>query len=223
MMLKRMMVAVVGLAPSSKVKLALLRLLGWRIGQGTSVGPGLYLRLTSVTLGSDVRIGPFNVIRDMAEVTIEARGRIGQWNWISAAAPLVEARGGGFLRIGADSAVTSRHYMDCSGGVAIGHHTTVAGVRSTFITHGIAWKTAQQTSGGIIIGNYCIVSSNVAVAPGTTIDHRVVVGMGSVVSNNVGPGGSLYVGGRATAVKSGLEGAYFRRERGYIRDIKARD
>lgn len=223
MMLKIMMIAVVGLAPSSRVKLAILRSLGWRIGQRTSVGPGLYIRLTSVTLGSDVRIGPFNVIRDMAEVTVEARGRIGQWNWISAATPLVEVRGGGYLRIGADSAVTSRHYMDCSGGVAIGHHTTVAGVRSTFITHGISWKTAEQTSGGITIGDYCIVSSNVAIAPGTSIDDRVVIGMGSVVSHDVGPEGSLYVGGRATSVKSALEGAYFHRERGYIRDIKARD
>ncbi|MBD8218529.1 hypothetical protein IFU40_07800 [Microbacterium sp. CFBP 13617] len=218
-----MMIALVGLAPSSGMKLAILRSLGWRIGQGTSVGPGLYFRLMSVTLASDVRIGPFNVIRDMAELTVESRGRIGQWNWISSAAPLVEARGGGFLRIGADSAVTSRHYMDCSGGVTIGHHTTVAGVRSTFITHGIVWKSAQQTSGGISIGDYCIVSSNVAIAPGTSIDHRVVIGMGSVVSHVVAPQGSLYVGGRATAVKRDLEGAYFRRERGYIRDIEARD
>ena len=187
MMLKTMMIAAVGLAPSSRAKLAILRFLGWRIGKETSVGPGLYLRLASVTLGSDVRIGPFNVFRDMAEVRVEARGRIGQWNWISAAGPLVEARGGGFLRIGEDSAVTSRHYMDCSGGVEIGHHTTVAGVRSTFITHGIAWKTAEQTSDGITIGDYCIVSSNVAIAPGTSTDDRVVIGIGSVLSRDVGP------------------------------------
>lgn len=222
-MLKMMMIALIGLAPSSRMKLALLRLLGWRIGDRTSVGPGLYLRLKTVTLGNDVRLGPFNVIRDMSEVTVESRGRIGQWNWVSAAVPLVDARGGGFLRIGADSAVTSRHYMDCSGGVTIGHHTTVAGVRSTFITHGIAWKTAEQTSDGISIGNYCIISSNVAIAPGTSVEDRVVIGMGSVVSREVGPKGSLHVGGRAAAVKHDLQGAYFSRERGYIRNIKVRD
>ncbi len=221
--MRHLLVALVGTLPTSTFKNYLLRILGWEIGRSTEIGPGLYLRLTVVKLGDHVRIGPFNVFRDMAEVRLGARARIGQWNWISSALPLVEARGGGYLRLDNDAAITARHYLDCSGGVSIGHHTTVAGVRSTFITHGIEWRSAAQTSSSIVIGDYCIISSNVALTPGTVVESRCVVGMGAVAARTVGPEGTLQVGSRVTAVKSGLEGLYFTRYKGYIRDIKARD
>jgi len=222
-MLKTVLVVAIGLLPPSSVKNALLRATGWKIGQSSSIGPGLYIRVKAVSLGSESRIGPFNVFRDLSELAVGERGRIGQWNWVSAADPLVRVRGGGFLRLGDDSALTARHYLDCSGGVTIGHHTTVAGVRSTFITHGIDWKRAAQTTAGISIGNYCIISSNVALTPGTTVNDRVVVGMGTVAARNVGPEGSLSVGARATTVKSEIHGAYFTRDRGYIKNIMERD
>ncbi|GAA1469900.1 hypothetical protein GCM10017607_11330 [Microbacterium thalassium] len=219
-MMKHLLVALVGVAPASRPKNSLLRKLGWSIGHDTAIGPGIYWRLDSVSVGACARIGPLNVFRDLADLELGERGRIGQWNWISASRPLRRAGGSGSLAIGADSALTARHYLDVSGGVRVGHHTTVAGVRSTFITHGIDWKRARQRTRGISIGNYCIVSSNVALAPGTHVSDCVVVGMGTTLSGEVGPSGALVTASRGSAVRTGLEGAYFSREIGYINKVE---
>ncbi len=210
----------VGLMPASRLKNWALNRLGWHVGPGAHVGPGLYLRIGAVHLGVDSRIGPFNVIRGLAALRLGDYSRIGQWNWISASGELVAAGGRGTLTIGAHSAITSRHYFDCSGGVAVGSFSTLAGVRSTFITHGIDWRTAEQRTKEIRIGDYCLISSNCAVPPGVTIPDRTVVGMGTVVGDPGRESGTLQLGGRGAPVKSDLTGVYFDRARGYISAIQ---
>lgn len=216
----RILIALIGLLPASRLKNLGLRRLGWAIGRSTSIGPGLYWSIASVTIGSSARIGPFNVVRGLAKLSMGDRARMGQWNWVSASGPLVDAGSAGALVVGEDSAITARHYIDASGGVTIGHHTTVAGVRSTFVTHGIDWRASRQRTRRISIGDYCIVSSNVSIAPGTSVASRVVVGMGAVLAGDVGPEGVLVVGGRGAAVKYGLTGEYFTRDVGYIGEIE---
>lgn len=194
----------------------MLNVLGYNIAISARVGPLLLLRVGFIILGPHARIGPFNVIRDISGLTMDAHASLGQWNWISASSVLIAAGGQGTLSIGESSAITSRHYLDCSGGISVGRYSTVAGVRSTFITHGIDWNLSQQRTKAIQIGDYCLISSNVDVAPGTKIANRVVVGMGSTVSGHLQLDENLYIGGRATAVKSGLSGRYFTRTSGFV-------
>lgn len=213
------LVLIVGIVPPSTMKNAVLRRLGWKIGKGTEIGSSIFHRIDSVDLGEDARIGSGNVVRSISTLRLGSSSRIGQWNWISAAAPLRQAGAPAALEIGAHSAVTSRHYMDASGGIIIGSHTTVAGVRSTFITHGIDWRSSSQTYRGIRIGDYCLVSSNVNVTPGATVDSRAVVGMGATISGHI-EGGSLSISGRARSVRTGLEGQYFSRKKGFISRVR---
>ncbi|GAA2081875.1 hypothetical protein GCM10009758_32040 [Microbacterium hatanonis] len=210
-----MLVLLVGIWPASRIKVQLLRVLGWQVGKGGSVGPGLYFAIDSVVLGENARIGPFNVFKGLAAVEVDDFGRIGQWNWLSAASPLRAAGAPGTVSIGRHSALTSRHYIDASGGISIGHHTTVAGVRSTFITHGIDWRTSSQTYRSITIGDYSLISSNVQITPGSQIGSRVVVGMGATVAGSLSDGG-LLVQERAREVKENLQGDYFKRDVGFI-------
>ena len=92
------------------------------------------------------------------------------------------------FHLGAHSAITSRHYFACSGGVRIGIYTSIGGVRSTFITHQISWKSSDQTFRPIEIGDYCLITSNVQVAPGSIVGNRIVVGMGATIAGRLGPG-----------------------------------
>jgi acetyltransferase-like isoleucine patch superfamily enzyme len=106
---------------------------------------------------------------------------IGQWNWVSAAPELLQAHGQGTLSLGTNSALTSRHYCDASGGISVGSFSTVAGVRTTFITHGIDVVANMQLASGIVIGDYCLVSSNCNFVPGSSIPDFTLVAMGSTI------------------------------------------
>jgi acetyltransferase-like isoleucine patch superfamily enzyme len=195
------LVTAVAALPASELKNSLLRRLGWAIGDGVRIGPCLVSKIGHVYIGVGAGIG--------------------HWNWVTASRPLREAGGAGLLHLGPHSAITSRHYIDCSGGIRVGTHTTIAGERSTLLTHGISWKSSAQTFSPIEIGDYCLISSNVKVAPGAIVGNRIVVGMGATIAGRLlDPG--LYVQPRATLVKSDLDGEYFRREEGHIGTIQAR-
>jgi acetyltransferase-like isoleucine patch superfamily enzyme len=209
------LVALVAALPASELKNYLLRRLGWVIGPGVRIGPCLVSNVDQVEIDNGAIIGAFNVFRDLAGLRLGEQAIIGHWNWVTAARVLREAGSAGLLQLGAHSAITSRHYIDCSGGIRIGTHTTIAGERSTFITHGISWKGSVQTFRPIEVGDYCLISSNVQVVPGTVVGNRVVVGMGATIAGRLVDAG-LYVQPRAALVKSDLEGEYFRREQGKV-------
>lgn len=216
------LVTVMAALPASELKNSLLRRLGWAIGDGVHFGSCLVLMPDHghVDIGRGASIGSFNVLRDLAALTLGEHAGIGHWNWVTAARRLGTAGAPCLLHLGPHSAITSRHYIDCSGGVRIGTHTTIAGERSSLLTHGISWKSSAQTFSAIEIGDYCLISSNVQVSPGTVVGSRIVVGMGATIAGRLlDPG--LYMQPRATLVKSDLVGDYFRREDGHVDTVQA--
>jgi len=210
------------LMPPSRIKNRLLRALGHEIHPSARFNICLVRGVDKIRLGRRAAIGPGNVFRDLRLLSIADDSVIGQWNWVSAAAPLVDAGGAGSLVIGTHSALTSRHYVDASGGVKIGSFTTVAGVRSTFITHGIDWAASEQRTRPIVIGSYCLIGSNAAIVPGTTIADSVVTGMGATLGGNVSSQNSLYVGERAKLLRTGQHGLYFTRKSGFVSPAKGK-
>jgi carbonic anhydrase/acetyltransferase-like protein (isoleucine patch superfamily) len=212
-------VLLVGLLPASSAKNWLLCRFGWRIGADASIGPGIYLRVRDVSIGAGAIVGTFNVLRDLASVEIGDGAIVGQWNWISAAAPLVHSVGGpysGRFRLGRHAAVTSRHYLDASGGIQIGEFTTMAGVRSTILTHGIDMAESQQSIRGCSIGDRALVSSNVKLVPGAHVPDESLVAMGAVVLPGLEKTRALYRGVPATYSKDIPPGRYFTREQGPV-------
>jgi acetyltransferase-like isoleucine patch superfamily enzyme len=212
---RSVLVAVVAALPASELKNCLLRRLGWVIGPGVHISPCVVSNIDHVDIGGGAWIGPFNVLRDLAALTLGEHAGIGHWNWVTASRVMREAGAPGLLLVGAHSAISSRHYIDCTGGIQVGTHTTIAGMRSTFITHGISWKRSVQTFSPIEIGDYCLISSNVQVAPGTVVGSRIVVGMGATIAGRLSDPG-LYMQPRATLVKSDVDGEYFRRQQGQV-------
>jgi acetyltransferase-like isoleucine patch superfamily enzyme len=218
--LRGALVIVVAAFPASELKNSVLRRLGWAIGRGVHIGPCLVLNVGLVDIGNGAGIGAFNVLKDLTVLTLKDHAVIGHWNWVTACRALGEAGASCLLHVGAHSAITSRHYIDCSGGIRVGTHTTIAGVRSTLVTHGISWRSSAQTFRPIEIGDYCLISSNVQVSPGTVVGSRIVIGMGATIAGRiVDPG--LYIQSRATLVKSDLDGGYFRRAQGHVAAIQA--
>lgn len=218
-MKRHLLIAAIGLLPASRLKNFLLRRLGWKIASDAIIGPGVYLRIRVVSFGPGSSIGPFNVVRDLVEFTLEEGASIGQWNWFSAAAPLVHSVGGpqvGRFRLGRHASVASRHYLDASGGIDIGELSGMAGARSTVITHGVDMLESRQSVRGCTIGDRSIVGSNVKLVPGAYVPPRSVVAMGAVVTPGLGEPDSLYCGAPAKRAKEIPPGRFITRQRGPV-------
>lgn len=198
--------------PASRVKNKLSSLVGFSVDASASVGPVLFLNVTHLSVGAGARIGPFSVVRDMRLVHLGVNARLGQWNWISSAPAFWQADASGQLHIQEGASVTSRHYLDCSGGISIGEFATVAGVRSTFISHGIDLSKNIQRCAPIAVGAFSIVGSNTKVVPGAHVPHHSLVAMGAVVAAGLEQAYGLYAGSPARLRKNlDQDSAYFTR------------
>lgn len=208
----------VGLQPPSRAKNWLLRRLGNNVDKSAVVRPILMLPGARLDVAAKAHIGALTVIRN-AEVVLGEGAELGQLNWISAASFLVDASTcpeRGRLLIGSHASVTNRHYFDVSGGVVVGPFATVAGVRSTFMTHGINVLLNGLTTEAIVIGSYAMVGSNCSFVLGATVPGRSVVGMGAVVAKGLIEEGGLYVGSPARLKKLVDLGAYGARAVGKV-------
>ena len=201
-------------------RLVLVGLLGAVMDKSARIGLSL-IDCEQLVMGEGSRIGHLNVLRGMRQVRIGPGATVENLNWITASSmfldrpdPMLEKAS--FL-LGRESAVTSRHYIDCSGGVRIGQFTIVGGVRSTILSHQIDLSHGVQTSARTEIGDYCFVSSNVCVAPGSRIPNRSVIAMGGVVVGELSTPGALYGGVPARVLRRSVDGGrYFHRKRGFV-------
>lgn len=197
-----------------------IRFLGWRLAPSARIGLS-YVDAGQLSMAEGSRIGPLNVIRNVPLVQLGEGSLIGQWNWLTVAvelgslAPLAgEFRG---LKLGNYSAISSRHYLDCAGGITIGDGSVLAGVRSTLLTHQADVATATEVTAPIVIGDRCVVSANVSITPGAVVPPRCVVAMGAVVTGRLEEEGALYAGVPARVVRRDIgSGQFFSRKRGAV-------
>lgn len=212
----RIFILLVGLTPASKTKNSLLRRSGFHIPKDCSFGISLIWSTSMIRLESGCRIRNFNVFRGLAEVSLKASAVIGSWNWFSASSEFPPRDFRSRLIIGRGSAITSRHYIDCSGGVVIGELSTIGGQRSTFLSHGIDFDRNRQTAEAIHIGDTCFISTGCTLLKGTILPSRSVLAAGAVLTSQdemARPG--LWAGVPAIWKKE-LTGEYFERKLGRV-------
>src|SRR4051812_1613647 len=195
---RQLLAQAVWLCPPSAVKNQLLRWLGATVGRNVRIGSCLAVGISSVEIGDDVSIGWFNVFRDLELLSLGDKSSIGQWNWFSASPEFHASRGR--MRVDRGGAVTSRHYVDCSGGVHIGELASVAGHRTTILSHEIDLVANRQVARPVTIGARCFISTNSLILSGVTIPPGCVVAAGAVVTRREYPAGSLIAGVPARAV-----------------------
>jgi acetyltransferase-like isoleucine patch superfamily enzyme len=205
----------VALLPASRLKNVVMNLLKNNVHASAKFGPNIIIGECKITIGRQSLVRPFNIFRNM-NLQIGDDAIIGSWNWFSAAPalkkhPLFK----GEFSLGNSSAINSRNYFDCSGGISFGAFSDLAGVRSTFITHFIDTKINKQVCKSIQIGERTMLSSNIKVTPGAVVGARSIVAMGSVLIAEIYPSGSL-IAGVPGKVKGSREGLWFDREVGIV-------
>jgi acetyltransferase-like isoleucine patch superfamily enzyme len=173
----------VSVLPSSSLRKAAYRaLLGHRFGRGTKLGWGVVLAVPEFEAGEQVTISRGNSFVGPISVRIGSRVFFGRNNRIECgeAAARSDVAHMGYTRrfeVSDDALVNDGHLFDVLGTISIGRGTWIAGFDSQFLTHG-----ASVMDRDIRIGEECFVGSAVRFAPGATVNDRVIVAMGSVVT-----------------------------------------
>jgi acetyltransferase-like isoleucine patch superfamily enzyme len=210
--------------PWSIRRIALNRIFGFDISAKSKIGFSLLL-CDELVLSADSRIGHLVFCKNIDRLFLHESATIGSLNFIT-----------GFntnstneykhrvlrkceLILGEHSAITSRHFIDCNGGVYIGKYSTIAGIRSIFMSHSIDIYNNRQDAECIVIGDFCFIGSNVTVLKGVKIASNVVLAAGSVVSASLDKPFSLYGGVPSRWIKDlPLEKVkYFQRKIGFVK------
>lgn len=105
------------------------------------------------------------------------------------------------LVLGKSAGITSRHFVDCNGGVYIGDFTTVAGIRTQILTHSIDVYNNRQDAKPVTIGRYCFLGTGCILLPGGELPDYSILGAGSVLTKKLDKAGCLYAGSPAKLVK----------------------
>ncbi|MBA3697319.1 MAG: acyltransferase [Planctomycetes bacterium] len=203
-------------------RLLLRGLFGYRIHPRARIGLAV-VAVRRLHLGDGASIGHFTIVKGVELLELGDHASIGRGNWISGF-PLGHPRHfvhqperRNDLVIGAHAHVTNRHLLDCTGGIAIGPFSTLAGFSTQILTHSIDLTTNRQSSQPVSIGAYCFVGTDCVLLAGAALPERSVLGAMSLLNKAYLEVSHLYAGVPARPVK-GLDPqfAYFHRVDGYV-------
>ena len=185
-----------------------------------------WILVDNLSLAQGAKIGSLTVIKGLNHLQMAESSSIGNLNWISAF-PL-NTNSLHFqheadhripdLVLGEHTAITNRHFIDCTNRIEIKRFTTFAGFKSTVLTHSIDLKACRQASKPITIGEYCFIGTGCILLGGTIIPDYSVLAAGSTIHKPMDQTNALYGGSPAKFIKS-LEKddlQYFKRTNGFI-------
>ncbi|WP_439031903.1 acyltransferase [Gordonia terrae] len=192
---------IVWLLPASKVKNTLLRAIGNTIGRDVVLGPNLVLGCGPFRIGDRAVVSPFNIFRQMASVELEKDNFIGRLNQFTAAPSYQRfSDRAGVLSMAEQSAITNRHYFDCSGRIDMEAYSAVGGTRSLLQSHEIDIVEDRTTIGTITIGERSLTATACLILKNARVPAFSLVAAGSVVtaSSNAAAGDAgIYAGAPA--------------------------
>lgn len=204
---------VVWMLPASRTKNSLLRRLGHNIHPSARVAPNVVLHVKHFEVAAGGRVAPFNLIKHMTSISVSTGAHIGKMNVISAHpvyARLYED--GARLALDDNSYITSRHTLDCSGGMSVGELAAVAGRQTLVLTHSIDLGRDSQLAYPVVVGERSFVGARCVLLGGAVLPSRSVLAAGSVLTRNSSEQQSGVWAGAPATYRGAKEGRWFDRE-----------
>lgn len=202
----------------------LCRLLHYEIDEDAHIGRSIILA-DILIMESNSKLGSLTICRNIDKLHMKKNSSIGSLNFFT-----------GFnskktneythrvdrkceLVLGEHSIITSRHYLDCNGGIYIGNFTTIGGIRSTLLTHSIDVYESRQDVKPINIGDYCFTGTGCVILAGSVLPNFCVLGGGAVLSKVYLDSHYLYAGVPANPVKKldSMDVKFFERKVGFVK------
>ncbi|GEO15763.1 acyltransferase [Microvirga aerophila] len=220
-MLRLLIAGAAAIMPQTLKKFLYRTLFGWEIAPGVKIGFS-FISARSVQIGENVRIGHLNIFRNVDKIALARDVVIGNCNYFVGASSGTKfystkaERVTNTLSIGDESAVTHQHIIDVTGGVHIGSFATIAGYRTTILTHSIDLEENKQSVAPVHIGDYTFIGTNCVLLKGSRLASRCILAAGSVHTSGSTDEGSLYGSGIAKNIKKVEHLAYFSRTQGEV-------
>jgi acetyltransferase-like isoleucine patch superfamily enzyme len=179
---------------------------------------------SKLIMKSNARIGSLNVAVHLDSIEMSEFSTIGRSNWITGFSTkgnsmhfAHQASRSSSLIIGAHSAITKHHHIDCTSTITIGKFVTIAGYNSQLLTHSIDLFENRQDSQPITIGDYCFVSTNVVILGGASLPAYSLLGAKALLNKDFKQEYILYGGVPAKAVSVlPRNSKYFVRKTGFV-------
>lgn len=220
--MKRCLMALTILLPWILRRRILQSVFGYQLHLESYIGLS-WIYPKELVLEKGARIGHFTVCKSIRRLHLMEQASIGRGNWITG---FPEGGSSHFshqhdrvpqLIVGAHSAITHRHIIDCTNTVRIGHHTTIAGYCSQVLTHSIDLELSRQHSRPIKIGDYCFVGTQCVILGGASLPSYSVLGAKALLQKPFREEYTLYAGVPAIAAKAlDRNMKYFSREAGFV-------
>lgn len=160
------------------------------LADGAEIGHGNVLTGSDkVTLGRGAKIGFCNLIRGGRDVRLDDYAWVMRFNVLNSIPnPEIESPADPRLHLGKGACVVSGHRLDFTDRIELGTNVVVAGRNSSLWTH-----NRQQTK-PIVIDDYCYLGSEVRLAPGASLAHGSMLGLGAVLTKAVEDRGVIVAG-----------------------------
>lgn len=189
--LKLVLAAIICILPINALRVLGYRMLGYKVSG--RIGFGTLIAVSSAVIERG-KVGLFNLFVGPMKITIGDGASIGNLNVFSCGFWTIKeqfkdrnyARS---LWIGANTLVTSQHYVDVAGSFVLRNGSWLAGIGSQFWTHGVG-----EMDRDIEIGSDCYIGSAVRFAPGSSVGNHVIVAMGSVVTKRFDVSNAMIAG-----------------------------
>jgi acetyltransferase-like isoleucine patch superfamily enzyme len=220
--MKKLLMLLSFLLPWSTRRIFLEKQFGYSIHPMARIGFA-WIMPERLVMEAHSSIGTLTLCKNIALLHLGEHAIIGRGNWITGF-PLgpsphfaSETDRRPELIVGAHSAITHRHLIDCTNRITIGRFTTFAGFQSQMLTHSIDLEQNRQVSAPITVGDYCFVGTNSVFLGGSAIPDYCVVGAKSLVNKPFTETHQLYGGTPARAVQAlPANYAYFQRTSGFV-------
>ncbi len=202
--IKHIVALIIGLMPTSKVRIFLYRtLLGYRISR-SYIGWATILVVDDAEI-SGCSIGRNNKFVGPMRIRIKDGSSIGSKNsfncgWWTKEEQFKTANYERSLHIGTETLITSNHHFDVVGAFVLGNNSWIAGTASQFWTHG-----AGVQERNINIGECCYLGSAVRFSPGSSVGNNCIVGLGSVVTKKFDANNSIIAGHPAKIIRENYD------------------
>lgn len=199
------------------------KIFGFTIHKSAKIGISIILA-KKLLMEAHTYIGTFNICNAIDTLSMSANSIIGSFVYITGYPTNLQQHFTHIVNrrceliIGSHSAITSRHFIDCTAGVYIGSFTTVAGIRSQLMTHSIDLRLNKQHAKEISIGDYCFIGTECVILGGAELPNYSILGAKSLLSKKVTEIYSLYGGVPAKFINKldKKEFEYFSRTTGFV-------
>ena len=177
------------------------------LGDNVRIGHFNLIRNNQCSLGDHCKIGYLNILKGPFDLKLDEYAAIGNKNYLTRG-PAGVTYGDSKLHLGIWTKITVKHHLDLTRSITFGNYSILAGLGSQLWTHGYYHADEGldriRIDGPIEVGDNVYVGSSVIFNPGVSIGSKIHIGAGTVISKNLTEPG-MYVNQGLRFIENDME------------------